>query len=71
MEKLEAEAEVGRQRALAEVEQMLMQGRVLRDLVTQGLPHIAAAFKQNFGPIHYTHVGQGSDAGPLGMIGGR
>lgn len=70
LEKLEGEAEVSRQRALAEVEQMLMQGRVLRDLVTQGLPHIAAAFKQNFGPIHYTHVGQGSDAGPLGMIGG-
>ncbi len=70
LEKLEAEADVSRQRALAEVEQMLVQGRVLRDLVTQGLPHIAAAFKQNFGPIHYTHVGQGSDAGPLGMIGG-
>jgi flotillin len=70
LEKLEAEADASRQRALAEVEQMLMQGRVLRDLVTQGLPHIAAAFKGSFGPIHYTHVGAGADGGPFGMIGG-
>lgn len=70
LEKLEAEADASRQRALAEVEQMLMQGRVLRDLVTQGLPHIAAAFKGSFGPIHYTHVGAGADSGPFAMIGG-
>lgn len=65
----EAKAEAARQRALAEIEQMLQQGRVLHELVTQGLPGIAQAFKQSFGPIHYTHLGQGTDAGPFGMIG--
>ncbi len=69
LERMESEADVARQRALAEVETMLVQGRVLRDLVTQGLPQIASAFKQSFGPIHYTHLGQGTDAGPFGMIG--
>ena len=69
LERMESEADVARQRALAEVEAMLVQGRVLRELVTQGLPQIASAFKQSFGPIHYTHVGQGTDAGPFGMIG--
>jgi regulator of protease activity HflC (stomatin/prohibitin superfamily) len=70
MRRLEAQAEAERQRALAEVEMLLNQGRVLRDLVTQGLPQIAGAFKQNFGSIHYTQLGQGADGGPFAMIGG-
>jgi flotillin len=68
-QRLSADAEMARQRALAEIEALLNQGRVLRDLATQGLPQIAAAFKQNFGSIHYTQVGNGSDGGPMGMIG--
>ena len=69
-QRLETEAEMARQRALAEIEALLNQGRVLRDLATQGLPQIAAAFKQNFGSIHYTQLGTGADGGPLNMIGG-
>jgi len=68
-QRLESENELARQRALAEIEALLNHGRVLRDLATQGLPQIAAAFKQNFGSIHYTQLGNGADGGPLGMIG--
>lgn len=68
-QRLEHEAEAAHQRNLAEIEVLLNQGRVLRDLVTQGLPQIAGAFKQNFGSIHYTQLGQGPDGGPFAMIG--
>lgn len=68
-QRIESAAEMERQRALAEIEALLSQGRLMRDLVTQGLPQIAAAFKQNFGSIHYTHLGQGPDGGPLALVG--
>lgn len=67
--RLEAELEHRQQRALADIELLVNQGRVLRDLVNQGLPQIASAFKQSFGPIHYTQVGGGEDGGPFGLIG--
>jgi flotillin len=56
------------QQRLAEVERSVAQARALRELVTVGLPQIAAAFQQSFGTIHYTQVGDG--AGPLGMVAG-
>ena len=69
LQRLEAENEAARQRALAEVELLLNHGRALRDLVTQGLPQIANAFKQNFGTVNYTQLGSGEGGGPLAMIG--
>jgi regulator of protease activity HflC (stomatin/prohibitin superfamily) len=68
LKRLEAAVETERQRAMAEVEQLVNQGRALRDMVTTGLPQIAAAFQQNFGSIHYTHLGGGEEANPLGMV---
>jgi flotillin len=64
----DGEIDAAQQRRLAEVEQMVSQSRALRELVTVGLPQIAAAFQQSFGTIHYTQVGEG--AGPLGMVAG-
>lgn len=69
LQRLEAENEAARQRALAEVELLLNHGRALRELVTQGLPQIANAFKQNFGTVNYTQLGSGEGGGPLAMIG--
>src|SRR5262249_39425747 len=55
--------------AQAETELLLNQGRALRDLVVTGLPAIATAFKQSFGTIHYTHLGNGQgEAGPLNLV---
>jgi regulator of protease activity HflC (stomatin/prohibitin superfamily) len=64
----DGEIDAVHQRRLAEVEQLVSQSRALRELVTVGLPQIAAAFQQSFGTIHYTQVGEG--AGPLGMVAG-
>ena len=67
--RIEAEADAAQQQALAAIEIELNQGRALRDLITQGLPQIAGAFKQSFGPIHYTQLGTSADGGPLNLIG--
>jgi regulator of protease activity HflC (stomatin/prohibitin superfamily) len=66
----EAQAEIAHQRALAEIEQLVNHSRALRELVTQGLPQIASAFKQSFGTIHYTQVAGGAEGGPLDLVGG-
>ncbi len=66
----EGEAEAAHQRALAEVEQLVNQSRALRELVTQGLPQIASAFKQSFGTINYTQLSGADGSGPLDLVGG-
>ncbi|HZJ64987.1 MAG TPA: hypothetical protein VFD36_15860 [Kofleriaceae bacterium] len=55
------------QRRLAEIEQLLAQGRALRELVTVGLPQIAAALHHSFGTVNYTSIG-GAGAGPLDAV---
>ncbi len=68
--RLETEAQLAKQRAEAEIELLLSQGRVMRDLVVTGLPHIAQAFKQSFGTINYTQYSGSPDGNPMAMIGG-
>jgi regulator of protease activity HflC (stomatin/prohibitin superfamily) len=61
--------EAQQQMRLAEIERLLVQGRVMRDLVAQGLPKIAEALSQSFGTVHYTHIGSGDGAGgPLQAV---
>lgn len=61
--------EAQHQMRLAEIERMLSQGRVMHELVTQGLPKIAEAMSQSFGTVNYTHVGNGDAAGgPLHAV---
>jgi len=67
--RLENEAAIAKQRAEAEIELLLSQGRVMRDLVVTGLPHIAQAFKQSFGTINYTQYSGSPDGNPMAMIG--
>jgi regulator of protease activity HflC (stomatin/prohibitin superfamily) len=55
------------QRRLAEIEQLLAQGRALRELVTVGLPQIAAALQHSIGTLHYTAIGGGA-GGPLDAV---
>jgi flotillin len=55
------------QRRLAEIEQLLAHGRALRELVTVGLPQIAAALQHDIGTLHYTAIG-GTGAGPLDAV---
>jgi regulator of protease activity HflC (stomatin/prohibitin superfamily) len=66
----ETAGEVAHQRALAEIEQMVNQSRALRELVTQGLPQMANAFKQSFGTINYTQLSGAQGSGPLDLVGG-
>jgi hypothetical protein len=68
--RIEGATEAAQQRALAEIEQLVNQSRALRELVTQGLPQIASAFKQSFGTINYTQVHSGDGGGPLDLVGG-
>jgi len=56
------------QRRLAEIEQMLAQGRTARELVTVGLPQIAAALKHDFGNVTYTSIGGSGGGGPLDAV---
>jgi len=56
------------QRRLAELEQMLAQGRVMHNLVTHGLPQIAQALAQTIGTVHYTQIGNGGGTGPLDAV---
>lgn len=67
---LEAAVEAKRQRDLADIEVLLNQGRALRELVTQGLPQLAQAFKQNFGTVNYTQLSGAAGEGPMNMVGG-
>lgn len=67
--RLEAEAEAAQQRSAAEIESLVNHSRALRELITQGLPHIASAFKQSFGTINYTQLSGGEDGGPLNLVG--
>lgn len=68
-QQIEHQAQLAKQRAEAEIELMLSQGRVMRDLVVTGLPHIAQAFKQSFGTIHYTQYSGSPEGNPMAMIG--
>jgi flotillin len=61
--RLEQEAEAAQQRRLAEIEELLVHGRVLRELVSTGLPRLATAFQQSFGQLHYTQIGGGDGGG--------
>jgi hypothetical protein len=56
------------QMRLAEIERMLVQGRVMHELVTEGLPKIAEALSQSFGTVHYTQIGNGEGGGPLQAV---
>ena len=67
---LEAAVEAKRQRDLADIEALLNQGRALRELVTQGLPQLAQAFKQNFGTVNYTQLSGAAGDGPMNLVGG-
>lgn len=67
---LEAAVEAKRQRDLADIEVLLNQGRALRELVTQGLPQLAQAFKQNFGTVNYTQLSGAPGDGPMNLVGG-
>lgn len=67
--RIEAETDAAQQRALAEIEQIVNQGRALREMITQGLPHIASAFRQSFGTINYTQLAGGDEGGPLNLVG--
>ncbi|HSD86644.1 MAG TPA: hypothetical protein VLB44_03990 [Kofleriaceae bacterium] len=60
--------EAAHQRRLAEIEQLLAQGRVLHNLVTHGLPKIAEALSQTFGTVHYTQIGGDAKGSPLGAV---
>ncbi|HMU38421.1 MAG TPA: hypothetical protein PKE31_05370 [Pseudomonadota bacterium] len=68
-QRLENEADIAKQRAEAEIELLLSQGRVMKELVVTGLPHIAQAFKQSFGTINYTQFSGSADGNPMAMIG--
>ncbi len=64
----ENQLEAQHQRRMAEIEQMLAQGRVLHDLVTHGLPRIAEALSQTFGTVNYTQIGDGGAGGTGGPL---
>jgi flotillin len=65
----EALLDATHQRRLAEIEQLLVQGRVMHELVTVGLPKIAEALAQSFGTVHYTQIGNGDGTtGPLNAV---
>lgn len=59
--------EAAHQRRLADIEQTLGQTRALRELVTIGLPQIAAALHASFGTVHYTSIG-GPTTSPLDAV---
>ena len=56
------------QRRLAEIENLVAQGRVATNLVTHGLPKIAEALAQSIGTVNYTQIGNGSGTGPLEAV---
>jgi flotillin len=58
------------QRRLAEIEQMLAQGRTLQQLVTHALPQIADALSGSIGTVNYTQIGSDPTGGPLNAVPG-
>jgi len=56
------------QMRLAEIEKLMTQGRVMHELVKEGLPKIAQALSQTFGTVHYTQIGDGKNGGPLNAV---
>lgn len=64
----ENQLEVAHQRRLAEVEQMLVQGRALRELVMHALPQIATALQTTTGTVNYTQIGGDPNGGPLNAV---
>ncbi|HTL35250.1 MAG TPA: SPFH domain-containing protein [Kofleriaceae bacterium] len=56
------------QRRLAEIENLVAQGRLATNLVTHGLPKIAEALAQTIGTVNYTQIGNGSGTGPLEAV---
>ena len=68
MKEHENQLEALHQKRMAEIEQLLAQGRVMHNLVTHGLPKIAEALSQTFGTVHYTQIGDGGNGGPLNAV---
>jgi hypothetical protein len=64
----ENQLEAVHQRRMADIEQLLAQGRLLHNLVTHGLPQIAQALSQTFGTVNYTQIGDGGTGGPLQAV---
>jgi flotillin len=58
------------QARLADIERSLAQARALRELVTVGLPQIAAAFQHTMGTVHLTQIGGDGTTGGFGLIAG-
>jgi len=56
------------QRRLAEIENLVAQGRLATNLVTHGLPKIAEALAQTIGTVNYTQIGNGGGTGPLEAV---
>lgn len=65
---LDSQLEAANQRRLAEVEQMLVQGRALRELVMHALPQIATALQTTTGTVNYTQIGGDPNGGPLNAV---
>lgn len=65
---LENQLEAANQRRLAEIEQMLVQGRALRELVVHALPQIASALQTTTGTVNYTQIGGDPSGGPLNAV---
>lgn len=60
--------DVAHQRRLAEIELLVAHSRTVRELVTHGLPQIAAALRQNLGNVTYTQIGGGGSTGPFDAV---
>ncbi|HUS26993.1 MAG TPA: hypothetical protein VMZ53_00735 [Kofleriaceae bacterium] len=63
-----AQLSAAHQRRLAEIENLVAQGRVVTNLVTHGLPKIAEALAQTIGTVNYTQIGNGAGTGPLEAV---
>jgi flotillin len=64
----EGALEAVQQRRLAEIEQLVARDRALHELVTVGLPKIAAALHHSYGTVNYTQVGGDGGSGPLAAV---
>jgi uncharacterized membrane protein YqiK len=60
--------EAANQRRLAEVEQLLVNGRALRELVTIALPQMASALQGSIGTMNYTQLGGDPTSTPLNAV---
>jgi flotillin len=64
----ESQLDAQAQRRLAEIEQMLAQGRTLQQLVGHALPQIADALSGSIGTVNYTQIGGDPSGGPLNAV---